>query len=164
MNAARRHIVTEAFAKLGITNQQYAFEIADNYSKTRLENLELFPKAKETLEELKESGVRLALLTNGDSYSQRFKINKFKLDKYFDIILVEGELGFGKPDSRVYEKAFNITSVDAWMAGDNLDWDVKAAQELGIHSIWVDFKKQGLPVQSAIIPDRIVYSISELLD
>ena len=166
MNAARRDIVTGAFEKLGIANRQYAFEIADNYSKTRLENLELFPEALETLEKLKERDIKLALITNGDSYTQRYKINKFMLEGYFDIILVEGELGFGKPDGRVYEKALAalaVTPEDAWMAGDNLEWDVKAPQELGIHAIWVDFKKQGLPAQSAVIPDRIIFSISELI-
>lgn len=166
MNAARRDIVTGAFTKLGIVNQEYAFEIADNYSKIRLENLELFPKAAETLETFKKSGIILALITNGDAFSQRFKIDKFKLEKFFDIILIEGELGFGKPDARIYEKALNtlgITPKDAWMAGDNLEWDVEAPQKLGVYSIWVDFKKQGLPVGSPVKPDKIIYGISELL-
>jgi putative hydrolase of the HAD superfamily len=133
----------------------------------RLETLELFPEAAETLDKFKDMGVRMALLTNGDSYSQRYKIDKFGLEKYFEIILVEGELGFGKPDKRVYEKAMielEIAYGDAWMVGDNLEWDVKGAQDVGIHGIWVDFRKQGLPRNSTVIPDRIVYDISELLN
>lgn len=167
MNAARRDIVTGAFERLGIDDNKHAFEIADNYSKLRLLNLELFPKAAETLESLKKLNIRLALLTNGDSYSQRYKIEKFGLEKYFELILVEGELGFGKPDPRVYEKALlgmGILPGDVWMIGDNLEWDIGAPQKLGIYSVWVDFRHLGLPKSSEIRPDKIINNIAELLE
>ncbi len=167
MNAARRDIVTGAFESLGIDNRVHAFEIADNYSRLRLQNLELFPKAAETLESLRTLGLKLALLTNGDSYSQRYKIDKFKLEKYCDLILVEGELGFGKPDPRVYEKALCdlcLLPMDVWMIGDNLEWDIASPQKLGIFSVWVDFRHQGLPKGSEVRPDRIINNIAELLE
>ncbi len=167
MNEARRDIVAGAFERLSFNNREHAFEIADNYSRLRLLNLELFPKAAETLESLRKLELRLALITNGDSYSQRYKIEKFDLEKYFDLILVEGELGFGKPDPRVYEKALcdmGVLPGDVWMIGDNLDWDVASPQKLGIFSIWVDFKHKGLPVGSKVRPDRIISNIAKLLE
>jgi putative hydrolase of the HAD superfamily len=166
MNSAIKQIVIAAFAKLGITNQEYAFEIADNYSKKRLENLELFPGAKETLEQLSKNKIKLALITNGDPYTQRYKIKKFGLEKYFEQIIIEGEIGYGKPDMQIYHHALtslNQTPKDVWMVGDNLEWDVEAPQKLGVFSIWVDFKMQGLLPQSLVIPDRIINSIYELL-
>lgn len=166
MRFATRQIVTGALAKLGIANPEYAFEIADNYSKSRLENLELFPKARQTLKQLYKKNVRLALITNGEAYTQRYKIERFGLEKYFELILIEGEAGYGKPDMQIYRKALSsldLTPMDVWMVGDNLEWDVAAPQKLGIFSIWVDFKMQGLSPHSVVIPDRIVNSINELL-
>lgn len=80
--------------------------------------------------------------------------------------LIEGELGFGKPDLRVYKVALdrlNVTPDQAWMVGDNLEWDIAAPRSLGIYSIWNDYKNKGLPKNSKIIPDRIINNISELL-
>ena len=92
------------------------------------------PDAIETVRWLRESGRRLALLTNGAAAAQRRKIARFEIADLFDAILVEGELGFGKPDERVYLRALNalgVTPADAWMVGDNLDFDVAAPQKLG---------------------------------
>ena len=51
--------------------------------------------------------MRLALVTNGAASLQRQKIARFELEPLFDLILVEGELGFGKPDERIYRLALN---------------------------------------------------------
>ena len=110
-------------------------------------------------------GTRLALLTNGAAVAQRRKITRFELADLFDAILVEGELGFGKPDERVYERALSALDVkpsDAWMVGDNLEWDVAAPQKLGLSGIWIDTRGRGLPEQSSVRPDHIVRSLAEL--
>ena len=90
---------------------------------------------------------------------------RFELADLFDVILVEGELGFGKPDERVYKRALTALGVkpaDAWMVGDNLEWDVAAPQKLGMSGVWIDARGRGLPVQSAAKPDYIVRSLAEL--
>jgi hypothetical protein len=51
------------------------------------------------------------LLTNGGSKGQRLKIDRFDLAPLFDAILIEGEVGFGKPDPRIYTKA--LEALDA---------------------------------------------------
>jgi putative hydrolase of the HAD superfamily len=105
-------------------------------------------------------------LTNGNSKLQNGKINRFNLASYFEFILIEEELGFGKPDSRVFKIALeklDVFSKNVWMVGDNLVWDIQGAQESGIFAIWNDFNKNGLPENSRIKPDRIINNISELL-
>ena len=52
---------------------------------------------------------------------------------------------------------------DAMMVGDNLAADIGGAQALGIYGVWVDWSGQGLPPDSAVIPDRTVRTISELV-
>lgn len=134
--------------KLNIYNEALSDKLADIYSVISDQMVHLFPSTIKTLEKLKETGVRLGMITNGNCESQWSKINRFGLAKYFDRILIEGEVGYGKPDIRIYKSAlsfFNVSPDVIWMVGDNLVWDIKAPQSLGIYGIWHDHCKIGLP-------------------
>ena len=106
------------------------------------------------------------MITNGDGAGQRRKIERFGLERYFDRVLIEGELGFGKPDPAVYETAMaalGSTPEDTWCVGDNIEWEVAGPQRLGIHAVWVDRSGGGVPADTDIVPDRIIRSLAELL-
>jgi putative hydrolase of the HAD superfamily len=127
----------------------------------------LFPRAEETLQYLCHQKVVLALITNGEGQKQRQKVQRFGLERFFTTILIEGEVGFGKPEEAIYRWALEnlgLTPGDVWSVGDNLEWDILAPQKLGMFGIWNDFRGQGLPSDSPIIPDRIITHISELMD
>ena|SRR5688572_3039075 len=167
LNTARRKIVAEVFHRLGIDVPLLADELVVSYSAKREADIKPFPDAIETLRLLQSQGVPLALLTNGDSATQRGKIEKYGLACFFNHICIEGELGFGKPNERAYSYALDLLGVAAretWMVGDNLEWEVAVPQRLGIFAIWLDFAGRGLPVGSTVRPDRIIGSLSELLD
>lgn len=166
LGMARREVVALAFHRLGIDAPGLANEIADAYTVAREEGLRPFPGAMEALRHLGARGVKLALLTNGTGEAQRFKVDKFELSSFFDLILIEGEFGAGKPDERVYRHALEtlgVTPGEAWMVGDNLEWEVAAPQRLGIKGIWNDFAGTGLPEGSAVRPDRIIRALAELV-
>ena len=59
--------------------------------------------------------------------------------------------------------ALGVGPEDTWMVGDNLEWEVRAPQQLGIHAIWYDPHGAGLPADSNVRPDRVVRNLSELL-
>jgi len=165
LDAARREVVRLALLELGMKDAAVAAKIGDAYGYQRDSGMEPLPDAIDTVRWLKESGCALALLTNGAGPAQRKKIARFGLAEFFDIILVEGEVGFGKPDPRVYQLALSeldLAPRDAWMAGDHLDWDVAAPQQLGLFTIWIDRQGRGLPPQSSVRPNRIVRALSEL--
>jgi putative hydrolase of the HAD superfamily len=166
MIQARRDIVKKSLENLGYTDLESGWRMADNYSKLQDELICMFPDARITLEKLKSQGIRMALITNGTSEKQRSKIDRFCLSGFFEFCLIEGEVGFGKPDVRVFEIALEKLGLDAgnvWMVGDNLTWDIEAPQKLGIYSIWNDHGKKGLLAQATVKPDRIINSISELI-
>lgn len=79
--------------------------MADSYSAVRVEITKPFPGAIETLHHLRGRGVGLALVTGGDGAFQRRKVENNGLDSIFDAVLIEGELGYGKPDERIYLEA-----------------------------------------------------------
>lgn len=163
--AARRQIVNLSLVELGIDDAMLAAKIADTYHLEREGGVRLFPDALDTVRWLREKGCLLGLLTNGNAHAQRSKISRFGLDLFFDLILIEGEVGFGKPDSRIYERALNglgVESSEAWMVGDNLEWDVLQPQRLGIFGIWIDARGQGLPSGIDERPNKVIQRLSEM--
>jgi len=168
---ARRKIVADAFAALAATGhpappQTIGDAMADAYNALHDAELAMFPDAHETLDALKELGVKLALITNGAGPPQRAKVVRFALEHRFDHIQIEGEHGFGKPEERAYTHAMEVLGVgphETWMVGDNLEWEVEGPQRLGIHAIWHDGYGVGLPPGSSIKPDRIIRRLKELL-
>ncbi len=157
-------IIAEAFNRLCITDKSLCQEVADAYSQERDRRMAFFPGAEQTLEHLKGTETKLALLTNGQADLQRQKVERFGLERFFPTILIEGELGFGKPEEAVYRmglQALGVKASEVWMVGDNLEWDVAAPQKLGIFGIWHDYRGKGLS-GSQYRPDRTIHAISEL--
>ena len=167
LDSTRRKIVRLAFEKLEVDPISLAHEMADTYSVQREKLIQFFPKAEDTLNYLTAHKVSLALMTNGDARKQRDKVRRFRLERFFKTILIEGELGYGKPEEAVYLRALDdlaLNPAEVWSVGDHLEWDVAAPQKLGIFGIWNDFKEKGLPHSSPIVPDRIINSIGELVE
>src|ERR1700756_682886 len=101
---ARRHIVSKAFAGLaGAAGRpgppsEGGNAVPDRFNQLHEAELRMFPGAHETLDRLKELGVRLALVTNGAAEPQRAKVIRFALEERFDPIQIEGGHGFGNPE------------------------------------------------------------------
>jgi len=156
-----------ALESLGLDSPLHlAEDMAYTWRGRRQASLKPFPGALEALTKLRESGVRLGMLTNGSMEMQRSKIERAGLADFFDYIQIEGEFGAGKPEQEAYLHALNrlgASPPQAWMAGDSLDMDVAASQAVGLHGIWVDHQNAGLPEHSRVRPDRIVQAISELV-
>lgn len=165
LDAAAEHVATLALAELGVTRPQLAATIAARYRTQHEQRIAPFPHAVETIQWLRDAGCRLAVVSNGGVTTQRAKLERFGLSPLVDSILVEGELGFGKPDPRIYAKALTdlgVSAEEAWMVGDHLDWDVGQPQRMGLRGIWVDTQALGVTDGSIVRPDLIIRSISEL--
>ena len=163
---ARREIVKLALEAFDITGSQRANELADNFTAYKDSLVCLFPNTIETLTKLRTKGYRLGLITNGSSKGQRAKLERFGLHSFFEIILIDQEVGFGKPDIRIYElglKLLGLSVEDVWMVGDNLVWDIEPPKSMAIFTVWHDYKKAGLPANLSAVPDKQIKDISELL-
>jgi putative hydrolase of the HAD superfamily len=164
---ARHRIVTETFEAIGVNDAEgLAGIFSSRFTELRAVGAREFDGARHTLETLRNTGVKLALVTNGAAQIQRAKIERFSLSGYFDHIQIEGEHDFGKPDLRAYWHALSALHADpatTWMVGDNLEWEVAAPQKLGIFGIWHDHLGRGLPANSPVKPDRIIRYLPELL-
>jgi putative hydrolase of the HAD superfamily len=166
----RRAMIGEAFAALAADAPGATPAVANAFAErlhAAREEHRCFPGAVETLKAIRAADVKMALVTNGDAATQRAKVERFALAPLFDHIQIEGEAGFGKPEERAYLhalQALGVSADDAWMVGDNLEWEVAAPQRLGIYAIWHDHLGEGLPPGSPYQPDRIIQTLAELLD
>jgi putative hydrolase of the HAD superfamily len=123
--------------------------------------------AHATVDALRQRGVKLALVTNGAAEFQRAEIERFDLSHRFDHIQIEGEFGQGKPELAVYRHALErlgCEACDAWMVGDNYEWEVEAPQKLGLCGIWYDPFEAGIPAHATAKPTRVIRRLGELLE
>lgn len=165
---ARRQVVRETFEALQpALGHDAADQFAARFTATREAMTQCFPGALEGLQALRARGIKLALVTNGSSATQRAKIERFGLAAYFDHIQIEGEAGFGKPEEQAYRHAMAALGVEpheTWMVGDHLEWEVATPQRLGLTAIWCDGFGLGLPPGASVTPDHIVCSLAEIVD
>lgn len=165
LTAARGTIIGEALRHHDIVDDELVRLIAHEYDIERTRAIHPIPGALQTIQEMRDFGVKLALITNGEAKSQREKIERFELGKLFEAIFIEGECGFGKPDERVYREALSRLGAhpkDTWMVGDNWEWEVVAPQRLGIRGIWVNRNERPIPGDRAVQPFLMVKSLAEL--
>ncbi len=113
------------------------------------ENFELYPGTQETLERLHSTGLRIGLLSNCPAWlgtSRRRVMEKLGIFKYFDAIILSGEVGVSKPEREVFEIAFRALDIEnpqqVIHVGDSPYSDVYGAENAGL--IPVLFDPQGL--------------------
>lgn len=104
------------------------------------EGWKLYPEALACLERRRKLGP-LGLITNGSSLSQRGKLEKTGIAHGFDFIVVSGEVGWNKPDARIFEHALSLQANerrDCLFVGDSLPHDIAGAAGVGLPAVWID--------------------------
>jgi len=99
-----------------------------------------FPETIEVLEDLKKD-YKLGLISNTCNFSTKQVIEKYKLAKYFDAIVLSVDEGCLKTDKELFEKVLKDLKVkpeEAIMVGDSIQTDIFGARNAGIKSILVD--------------------------
>ena len=97
---------------------------------------------------------QLGIITNGDFAFQTGKMLGTGLDALIplDDVIASGELGFAKPDARIFETAaahFCVTASEACYVGDRLHTDAIGAARAGLLGVWIDRPGAATPEQLA---------------
>ena len=164
LEEARVHVVGLALTREGLDVER-APNLSRRYWEENSSRMRLFDDAIETLTSLREGGFQIGLITNGPASMQRWKIGQFALESYFDVLVIEGEFGHGKPSPKVFEYALGAVGVDphqAWHVGDNLYADIGGAQSVGIHAAWIHRDRLEMGESPKAIPDRVIAHLDEL--
>ncbi len=123
--------------------------------------MRLMDDAIEVLDELSKK-YRLAILTNGDSVSQRGKLNTFPHLNWFEIVMVAGDHPWPKPDVRIFEllcEKMNVLPSEVVFVGDTIASDIVGAKNAGMRTIWVQQDSR----LNSDLPDVRLYKLKEIL-
>jgi putative hydrolase of the HAD superfamily len=160
----RRRVWSRALAAAGIQDESLVDGVAYAYRVARRKIQLVDPDAETVVRDLARDH-RLALVTNGAPDVQREKLSQTALVSSFAVVNISGEIGFGKPDSRIFEltlAALDVAPDDAVMVGDSLARDVAGAHAAGIRAIWID---RGTPENASLpapVPDMRVTALKEV--
>lgn len=160
----RREAWSSGLAEFGVDDPEFAEKLANLFRKERRSRHIVFPDTEPVLKNLVDT-YRLGLITNGASDLQREKIEGSGLDRYFDSITISGDVGVGKPDSKIFQAALDGLDVQAEnmiMVGNSLKRDIAGAQQAGIRAIWIN--RSGAPCREDIRPDGEMATLASLPD
>ena len=110
--------------------------MAENYKPQSHIPAEVFA----TLATLKEGGYVLGVVSNRDDPFHE-ELKELKLDAYFKFALAAGEVNSFKPDTRIFERALELSGTAAHESiyvGDNYYADIVGAQRAGLTPVLID--------------------------
>lgn len=150
----RRGRLVDTFKLLNKSFQiSFIDEMAESYIDELPGNNHLFSGAKEILEYL---NVRYSLhiITNGFDKVQRIKLENSGINKYFDTVTTSEETGVKKPNPIIFQSAFNKAKAFASssvMIGDSYEADILGAHEVGMKTIFYNYRNESIPSNFNII-------------
>ncbi len=134
---------------------------------------ELIPGAGEMLRELKRRGYPLALVADGRPGTYFNVLTQHGLYDLFDVFAISEHLGVEKPHPLMFTHALDPLGIRreeyrrTLMVGNNLERDVKGANELGMISVWIDWalRRAGAkaPADASQAPQHTIKTPLELL-
>ena len=150
--------------EFNIDNKDFAVKLSEMFRQERRKRHITFPETHRVLEDL-SSEYQLGLITNGAPDLQWEKINGGRLNKYFNHIIISGEVNIGKPDKQIFEIALNKFGTGkerAIMIGDSIDTDIAGARASRIKSVWLK-RNNNTQYEYTTEPDYIIKNLKELV-
>jgi len=137
--------------------------MADAFAQALGASGDLYPGARQVLEAV-AGRASLGMVTNGLSDIQRARIERLDIERYFDAIVISGEVGTSKPDVGIFDIAFerlaNPDPATALMVGDSLSSDMAGAWNYGIATCWYNARRAPAPTDR--LPDHEIVELEEL--
>lgn len=130
-------------------NDALASELQDLYLAARFRHTVPFSDVVPCFEALRPTFI-LGLISNGNSRAQQLG-----LEGYFDWFVLSEEVGFRKPDVRIFEHARQLASCqpdECLYVGDSPEHDIVGADRAGWTAVWLNRKKQEWPLPSVLLP------------
>jgi|Deesub1362B_J571_1020462.scaffolds.fasta_scaffold01109_12 putative hydrolase of the HAD superfamily len=136
------------------------------YEHTKFGYLKPFPGVVPTLIELRQK-YRLGVISNGLAVKQWEKLINLGLHHFFDVVVTSEEVGYEKPETKIFEVAvrrLGVNGEECVMVGDRIDTDILGGKASGMKTVWVRRGKySGVePKSEEEKPDAIISELVEL--
>ncbi|MEM3104661.1 MAG: HAD family hydrolase, partial [Candidatus Bathyarchaeia archaeon] len=165
----RKYWISLILLNLGIKRKHHDLieALYEAYRRASLEDTFIYESATQVLEELKQRGFLLGLISNTTDYEGLKDIlKKFQVFDLFDAIAASALTTWRKPRREIFYYALNQLDVEPYEAvhiGDSLKRDVGGAKAVGMYAIW-KFKEGEKLEDSNVKPDFIIKNLREVLD
>jgi len=127
-------------------------------------SLAVFPDVKPGLVALKNKGLHLAILSNGEPKMLEAAVKNGGLSAFLDRILSVEEVAIYKPSPRVYNlgpERMKVSHAELGFVSSN-SWDINGAASAGLTTFWVRRGQGEPPEELGFTADRIVETITDL--
>jgi HAD superfamily hydrolase (TIGR01662 family) len=107
----------------------------------------LFEDAVPALDRIRAEGARIAIVSNHVWRLDEI-VRALGLDGYVDHLVNSARVGYRKPHPAIYRTALEASGVPAEetvMVGDSVGHDVRGAERLGIHGVYLDRSGRATP-------------------
>ncbi len=141
-------------------------ELEDRYRQEYLDTIEPDQRVIRALGLLRDAGWRIGVVTNGPTPHQALKAERLGLLPLVDGFCASAEVGFAKPDPRIFHEAIRRCGGPApvtWMVGDSPQSDIAGAHALGIRTVWIHRGRDWDPAHGSA-PDHVVASVPEAVE
>lgn len=141
------------------TYRDHNLEIHDEY-------VTLFPNVIETIEQLKNSGIKLGIVTAKMRNSVTHGLSFTRLDEYIDTVVTVDDVTHSKPHPESVIKAMSLLNGKASstiMVGDN-SHDILAGQRAGVRTAGVTWTDKGSDYLASYEPTFMLKDMRDLLE
>jgi HAD superfamily hydrolase (TIGR01549 family) len=125
-------------------------ELIDLRVQTYMQHRRPVPGAAALLRHLRAGGSDIVVVTNNLVSEQEEKLRFMRFDGLIDHLVCSEEVGFTKPDPRIFRAALeraHVTPQTAVMVGDSWDSDVIGATRAGLRAIWFHRDESPVPAE-----------------
>ena len=124
------------------------------YHDTKMREIAPFEDVPPLLDDLRDAGLRLGVITHGWSVKQAEKLVRLGLIPFFeaDAIFISDQIGISKPNPKLYETALARMDLDAsevMYVGDRPAHDVAPPKSLGMITAWAHRASKWTPTGEA---------------
>ncbi|MBR2316068.1 MAG: bifunctional riboflavin kinase/FAD synthetase [Clostridia bacterium] len=105
-------------------------ELYDSFNNDYGKYVVMLPHALDVLEEIKQRGYTMGIISNGVSVLQNTKLDTAGIRDMFDVITVSGDFGVYKPDRRIFDEACRqagFSNEECLFIGDHPINDIQGA-------------------------------------
>ena len=132
---------------------------------SRKQEWELVEGVKEVLNELKEKGFILAIVSNFNTTLLDL-LQKHELLGYFSEVTVSSLVGLEKPDPKILHitcERIGVSPQDSLYIGDH-PFDVLCAKNAGMDIMWICDEGDEIPEHLGVEPDYYINSVASIID
>lgn len=133
------HVFLKKHLQLEVDGQQVMNEYRSYFGEAH----HLLPGVKDTLKFAKRKGYKLTILSNGEKFMQRHRLQLAGILSYFDLVVTSEEAHYQKPNPHAFDYFFSRTEIGPSQTiffGDGLQSDILGATQYGFDSIWYNHR------------------------